>query len=373
MRTAAIIGGGIAGLATAAGLTQRGWRVQVFEQAAAFETVGAGISIWGNALRALDAIGLGDEVRAVGARPGIGGFRDGRGDWIMRGSGDPDEVLVLHRADLLKILLAAVPAECLHVGARLDPAVFDQTEVDRMLGAVDLLIGADGARSGVRQAFWPDAKPLRYTGNTTWRLTLPAEGIAPFDGCETWRDGRVLGVFPMGEDQIYCYAGARAAEGVRTDELTELRWLFGAWPDPIPQILAAADPAAVLRHDVYTLPPLRTFVRDKVALVGDAAHAMAPYLGQGGCQAIEDAVSLAILASGPDLALALQEYDRTRRPRAQRIAERSLATARMAQLSAPPLVAIRNQALRLMPASLMRRGLARMLHWPLPAEPATSS
>jgi 2-polyprenyl-6-methoxyphenol hydroxylase-like FAD-dependent oxidoreductase len=373
MRTAAIIGGGIAGLATAAGLTQRGWRVQVFEQAATFGAVGAGISIWGNALRALDALGLGDEVRAVGASPGIGGFRDGRGDWIMRGSGEPDEVLVLHRADLLEILLAAVPAECLHVGARLDPAVFDQTEVDRMLGEVDLLVGADGARSGVREAFWPDAKPLRYVGNTAWRFTLPAAGIAPFDGCETWRDGRVFGVFPMGDDQIYCYASARAAEGVRTDELTELRWLFGAWPDPIPQILAAADPAAVLRHDVYTLPPLHTFVRGKVVLIGDAAHAMAPYLGQGGCQAIEDAVSLAILASGPDLAAALREYDRMRRPRAQRVAERSLGVARMAHLSPPPLAALRNSALRLLPSSLMRRSMTRMLDSPLPAEPATSS
>lgn len=373
MRTAAIIGGGIAGLATAAGLTRRGWQVRVYEQAGAFSAVGAGISLWSNALRALDALGLGADVRAAGAQAGIGGFRDGRGNWIMRGSGDPDDVIVIHRADLLRILLDAVPADCLHVGARIDPTAFDQSERDLLLSDVDLLVGADGARSGVRQAFWPDARPLRPVGVTTWRLAVSAEGIERFAGSETWRDGRVFGAFPMGKDQIYCYAGARAAEGIRTDELAELRWLFGAWPDPIPRILAAAEPAAVLRHDVYTLPPLRTFVRGKVALVGDAAHAMAPYLGQGGCQALEDAVSLAILASGPDLAAGLNEYDAVRRPRAQRVAGRSLGTVKMAHLSSPPLAALRNTALRLMPASVMRRSLTRMLDSPLPAEPATSS
>ncbi|HVK26597.1 MAG TPA: FAD-dependent monooxygenase [Actinokineospora sp.] len=353
MRTAAVIGGGIGGLATAAGLAQRGWDVQVYEQAPAFDEVGAGISIWGNALRALDALGIGDAVRASGAHPGRGGFRDKRGRWIMRGSGEPDEVLMLHRADLLKVLLDAVPAAALRPGERVDQ--FDPA-------SVDLLVGADGARSAVRRTYWPAAPEPRYVGTTAWRMVLPSAGIPPFDACETWGDALVFGAFPMG-DRLYAYAGALAPEGERGNDLGRL---FAGWAEPIPSILAAVDPAAILRHDVYTQPPLDSFVHDNVALVGDAAHAMAPYMGQGGCQAIEDAVSLAILASRPDLAAGLREYDAVRRPRAQMVVKRSLSVVKMVHNQSRLAAAIRDNALRLTPSALLRRSLTSMLDWPVP-------
>ncbi|WP_436494571.1 FAD-dependent monooxygenase [Actinokineospora sp. HUAS TT18] len=342
MRTAVVIGGGIGGLATAVGLARRGWDVRVHEQSPAFEEVGAGISIWGNALRALDDLDLGDAVRAVGAAPGLGGFRDKRGRWIMRGTGD--EVLMLHRADLLKILLAAVPTSALRPGERIDR--FDPA-------TTDLLIGADGARSAVRRAFWPDAPQPEYVGTTAWRMVLPSAGIPDFDACETWGDGIVFGAFPMG-DRLYCYAGAPAPEGERTDELAELRRRFQGWAEPIPSILAAVDPAAVLRHDVYTQPPLDTFAKDNVVLVGDAAHAMAPYLGQGGCQALEDAASLAILADQDDLAAGLREYDRIRRPRAQLIVKRSLAVLKMVHTQSTAAAVVRNAGLRLIHPAIRR-------------------
>jgi 2-polyprenyl-6-methoxyphenol hydroxylase-like FAD-dependent oxidoreductase len=365
MGTAAIVGGGIGGLAVAAGLVRRGWDVRVYEQAPEFAEVGAGISMWANALSALDALGVGEEVRAAGAHPGRGGFRDRRGRWLARGAGTADELVMLHRADLLAILRAAVPAECLVAGRRVeDPRVEGGKPVVEGT-PVDLLIGADGLRSRVRQVFWPDAAAPRYSGYTAWRFVLPHAGVPRFDGSETWGGGLVFGAFPMGEDHIYCYAAARVPENMRVpDELAELRRRFAGWPDPVPALLAAAEPAAVLRHDLGYLPDLPSFTAGPVALVGDAAHAMTPNLGQGACQALEDAVTLAALADEPD---GLARYDALRRPRAQAIARRSRQVAAVAHLSWGPAVALRDLAVRLTPGSAARRQLRSVAGWRAPS------
>ncbi|MGW5053388.1 FAD-dependent monooxygenase [Actinokineospora sp. NPDC004072] len=353
MRTAAIVGGGIGGLATAAALVWRGWDVRVHEQSPEFTEVGAGISMWGNALAALGALGLAEQVRAAGAHPGRSGFRDRRGRWLARG-GEHDLVM-LHRADLLAILRAAVPAECLVAGERVTELRVEEGRPVVAGRSVDLLVGADGIRSTVRAAFWPDAPAPRHSGYTAWRVVVPRGGIPPFDGSETWGDGLCFGVFPMGADSIYCYAAGR-------DATIDLRTTFATWPDPIPAILAAADPTAILRHDVHYQPPLPTFTRGPVALVGDAAHAMTPNLGQGACQALEDAVTLAAHAGTPD---GLRRYDAERRPRAQSIARRSLRVAGMVHTRRGER--LRNAVVRATPEWVMRKQLQSIAGWQPPS------
>jgi 2-polyprenyl-6-methoxyphenol hydroxylase-like FAD-dependent oxidoreductase len=149
-----------------------------------------------------------------------------------------------------------------------------------------------------------------------------------------------------------------------------VRRRFGGWPDPVPALLAAVPEGGVVRHDVHVLPPLATYVRGRVVLVGDAAHAMDPALGQGAGQALEDAVVLAAcLGSAGAVESALARYDRSRGPRTRAVARRSARLGRVARWSWPPAVAVRDLAARLTPAAATLRAMAPVLGWTPPVLP----
>jgi 2-polyprenyl-6-methoxyphenol hydroxylase-like FAD-dependent oxidoreductase len=175
-----------------------------------------------------------------------------------------------------------------------------------------------------------------------------------------WGRGERFGYAPLPDGRVYCYATANAPEGASDGGLPELRRRFGSWHHPIPALLEAADPGAVLHHDLYELPQLKTYTCGTVVLAGDAAHAMTPNLGQGACQALEDAVVLGnVMASGGGLTA----YDRQRRPRTQMIARRSRQIGAAAQWASPAAVNLRNTALRLLPSSSFARSIAPILDW----------
>ncbi|WP_329259042.1 FAD-dependent monooxygenase [Actinoallomurus sp. NBC_01490] len=212
----------------------------------------------------------------------------------------------------------------------------------------------------------------RYAGYTAWRLVVdPPEG-RPDTGGETWGRGERVGVVPLAGGGIYLFAVANAPEGARSPdgEPAELRRRFGGWHDPIPALLDAVSEEAVLRSDIYDLPPLKSYVNGRVALLGDAAHAMTPDQGQGANQALEDAVTLAaLLDADPAVPSALAAYDRERRPRTQTIARRSRSTGVVAQWSSAPAVAVRNRLLRLVPPRAVLRALGPVLSWRPPGTP----
>jgi 2-polyprenyl-6-methoxyphenol hydroxylase-like FAD-dependent oxidoreductase len=387
-RSAVVVGGGIGGLTAAVALRRVGWRVTVLERAPRFGEIGAGITLLSNGLRCLDAIGLGAAIRGSGQAVLALGMRTATGRWLSRIDVDRaglearigTTALVIHRAELHAILRDALPAEALVAdvattairgGADGGPAQvhFRHQDQDALLEA-DLVVGADGVHSWVRAQRWPDAPAPVYSGSTTWRAVTPPSSAPVTEMSLSWGQGTEFGVMPMIDGRTYWYAAANADEGQRNpDELEALRGGFGTWHEPIPAVLAHTPAQAVLRHDIYRLPRLDSYYRGSVVLLGDAAHAMTPNLGQGGGQALEDAIVLAAAVSrARDVATALARYDHQRRPRTQAMSESATRQLRFGQqLRAPLAVAARNTAVALTPNRIALLALARYGKWYPPA------
>jgi 2-polyprenyl-6-methoxyphenol hydroxylase-like FAD-dependent oxidoreductase len=227
-------------------------------------------------------------------------------------------------------------------------------------------VGADGLRSAVRRLIWPQARGPRYAGYTAWRAVTRRPAGCDRGG-ETWGDGERFGYAHLPGDRVYWYATANVPEATTSGdgELAELNRRFGAWHDPIPALVHASLEASVLRHDIYELSNLDQFAGGRVALLGDAAHAMTPNLGQGACQAMEDAATLAaVLDRETSIPDALARYDRLRRPRTQRIVRQSRQMGAIGQWESRPAIVVRNMLLPLIPSSFAIRSLAPVVNWP---------
>ncbi|MGW6690921.1 FAD-dependent monooxygenase [Streptomyces sp. NPDC054961] len=383
-RHAVVAGAGIGGLTAALALHCRGWRVTVCERAAGPAVLGAGIVLAPNALHALDAIGFDLADAASGAvQTAMGGLRrpDGRrlnrADTVTMAARYGRPPLALHRSTLAASLAAALPEGVLVYGSAVTAVeeAGGRAVVRTAAGdlTADAVIAADGIHSALRRRHFPDHPGLHHSGETAWRTVLPSGTAA--EACETWGRGERFGTVPLADGGVYLYATAVVPEGYRpADVRAELLRRYGTWHDPIPALLERIDPAAVLQHDLYDLAaPLPRLHDGRIAWIGDAAHAMTPNLGQGGCQAIEDAVILAHLLERTDrsgVPAALAAYTRARLARTDALRVRARRAGRVAALSHPLAVAARDLALRATPARAARRALDDLFGgFTLPARP----
>lgn len=386
--TAVVVGGGIGGLATAVGLSRGGWDVRVFEQAAAFAPVGAGLGLGPNAVAALDWLGVGDRVRAIGRAPNQAGIRASNGPWLLRL--DPAEVearfgnpwLAIHRAELHDVLLDATPTvtyltDHKAVGVTTsgrEATVIFETADGRRTHTADLVVAADGVHSRLRAELFPQFAEATYGGYVCWRGIVPADRARDITAVgalvESWGRSERLGMATLGDGRVYWFGCPAAPAGSYEHEtLHEVAARFAGWHHPIPQLLAATPPESLIRSDVYYFPSrLPTYVSGRVVLLGDAAHAPTPDIGQGAGFAIEDAVVLAAaLGEHDDLRLALGIYDEARRPRTQRLARLSGRLGRLLEGRTALGATVRNAMARVMPPRLALRATQDMFAWRPPA------
>lgn len=330
-----IVGAGIGGLGVAAALRNREHRVVVLEERAGLDTIGAGISLWPNALRALDEIGIGGRIRSAGGPVATGGIRRHDGRWLRTmdqaklqvALGEP--LIAIHRATLLDLLYAAVAPDAVRwaspvrkVETTAHGVVLTLADGSAMPAAA--VIGADGIGSVVAQGLDAGLR-FRYAGYTAWR-GVAKRGLDGAEPTETWGPGGEFGFLPLGPDTTYWFATERTVEGERAPEgeLAHLIRRYAGWHEPIGSLLAATEPEAVLRHDVVDRSSPRRWSAGPITLIGDAAHPMRPHLGQGGCQALVDAAVLARLIDRADsLPAAFREYESVQRRRAVRAVRES--------------------------------------------------
>jgi 2-polyprenyl-6-methoxyphenol hydroxylase-like FAD-dependent oxidoreductase len=382
-----VIGAGITGLATAVALQRRGHEVTVIEERTDTSS-GAGISIWPNALAALDEIGLGDAVRNAGGRVTAGALRWHDGSWLRRPTrerlvkalGEP--LVVIRRSALTKVFADALAGGTVHTGlcARELVATADGVRVtlsDSTTREAAAVVGADGTRSVVGRHL-NGALTDRYVGYTAWR-GVANYTIDPDVAGEVLGPGIEFGHIPLGSDRTYWFATRRVAQGQVSPqgELGYLKALFASWTDPIPALLAATDPEDVLRNDLYDRDPARQWSRGPIVVLGDAAHPMRPHLGQGGCQGIEDAAILARFVDGSDdPAAAFARFTAFRRPRVSALVRESKMVGQLVNLRPAFLSGLACRATVLVPETLMTRHLAEVAArsaFVLPSERDTAS
>jgi 2-polyprenyl-6-methoxyphenol hydroxylase-like FAD-dependent oxidoreductase len=372
--TIGIIGGGIGGLTTAIALHQLHFKVEVFEAAPAFAPVGAGLVLAANAIKGFQKLGIAQDIIARGQC--LDGFHifDDKGTLINRTDSRAMSAkygldnFVIHRASLHEALLTHLTHVPLHVNKRVIKA--DNTGKGVILSfqdgttrQLDFVIVADGINSAVRQQLLPASTP-RYAGYTCWRAVIENPGLTAHYASETWGPVGRVGWTPLQDNKIYWFACINAPQNdpaMKAMTIEGLRAHFKNYHAPIPELFGATTPEQLLWHDLYDLAPLKTYAFDNLLLLGDAAHATTPNMGQGACQAVEDAAVLADeLQKDQDIHLAAKRFEKRRLARTHWITNQSRLLGNVAQSANPLFIKARNFALRHIPKVINDRQLEKV-------------
>jgi 2-polyprenyl-6-methoxyphenol hydroxylase-like FAD-dependent oxidoreductase len=367
-----IAGAGIGGLTLAIALQRKGIDVTIVEQTPAIRPLGAGLVLAANAVKAFTEIGIEQEVLRAGKALKKLVIKDRRGrvltstdsEQISKRYGSVDN-FTIHRADLHDVLLKQLQPGSILLGKQCvdfkqNPEGVSLNFQDGTVIDADYVIACDGIHSIFRRKLLPQSE-VRYAGYTCWRAVIdkPMPGINMGETSETWGMGSRFGIVPLVNGKIYWFACLNAEANsapMRKYTAEDLLSHFGDFHEPVPSLIKNTRSEQLIWGDIIDLKPLKKFAFDNIVLMGDAAHATTPNMGQGACMAIEDAVVLAnLLDTHSSIQDAFRKFERMRLARTQKVVKGSWQLGRIAQLENPILAHLRNAAIRATPSSVAEK------------------
>ncbi|MBE9075982.1 FAD-dependent urate hydroxylase HpxO [Romeria aff. gracilis LEGE 07310] len=328
-----IVGAGMGGLTTAIAMRQAGYEVEIYDRVSELRPAGAGISLWSNGVKVLNRLKLGKEIAEIGGQMDRMTYVSKSGETLTDFSLHPIVETVgqrpypVSRTDLQQMLLDAYGADqvqlnskCVAVEQDADSANAIFEDGRRATG--DVVVGADGTHSIIRSHVLGQSVERRYVGYVNWNGLVPASpDLAPKNSWVIYvGDHQRASMMPVGGDRFYFFFDVPLPKGTESQAETyreELAGFFKGWADPVQTLIQRLDPAKTNRVEIHDIEPLPAFARGRVAILGDASHSTAPDLGQGGCQAMEDAwvMSNALLTTNLGVADALKRYEAARKER----------------------------------------------------------
>ncbi|MFD8914004.1 FAD-dependent oxidoreductase [Streptomyces sp. NPDC059575] len=332
-----VAGGGIVGLTTAIALHKAGIDAVVCEQAPEIRAAGAGLGIWANAMAVFDELGIGDQIRAI-AKPTEMYFRDPTGKFIDPPgfSKEDHRYLLAQRPELSALLARTVGRDNIRLGCRVADYVESDAGAtvrfeDGSTADVDLLVGADGAYSVVRSRLVPGSDAIAHEGHHAWRsVVTPPEGVTVDQSVIVLGERRTRGGYvPTVDGTVYWLInqfGSPALEGTPKEQARERAEFLDTtgWNRALPALIESTPDDRILYNQIMLVPPLSRWVSDRVALVGDAAHALSPHITAGASLGVEDALLLTrLLVSTEGVPAALAAYERDRLPHYAKVNELS--------------------------------------------------
>lgn len=362
-----IIGAGIGGLTTALIAKQRGINVNIFESSAKIEPVGAGIILANNAMQVFQKLGLQGKIEKVGNRISYIKITDEQLKNISVSELSEFEIkygvhnIAIHRGELQKILVDEIGYDHIHLSKRLTQIEKNEflklTFEDHSTFAGKVVIGADGIKSIVRNQLFAESS-LRNADQICWRgvceIDLPQKYHNELN--EAWGKGKRFGFVKISDRKVYWYALANS-KNVKVNDIS-LTKFYDEFHIDILNIISATQKEQIIVSDIFDLKPIDKWQKDNVCLIGDAAHATTPNLGQGACQAIEDAYVLGkLLDKGLSIEKAISEYESLRRKKAHMIVNTSWTFGKIAHIENNFGVWLRNLTIRNMPKSVNKKQL----------------
>jgi 2-polyprenyl-6-methoxyphenol hydroxylase-like FAD-dependent oxidoreductase len=372
MTQVVIVGAGIGGLTLYHALRRQGITAAIYESTPVLQEVGAGILVPSNGMQVLGQLGLATAVREHGCQLERGDIYTASGGLLQTLEFAPyarefgDGTVAIHRATLQEILARDVSPNDLHLGKRSTQVLTDASGAtvsfdDGSTVQAPVIVGSDGINSVVRQSIFPSSqtrswRPVGYRGVVTFELPPHLRHT----GQSVWGDGCESGFADIGGGRVYWYMSIAPAKDDQNDVSSLLRQRLVDFPKIMRDMVAATDPTTILRTVLYDLAPLSKWFKDNVVLLGDAAHASTPYLGQGAAQAMEDAHTLATVLAHYPVKDALGRFQQSRVKKAHMVVQLSRTMGHLSHIRNPILRTVRNIALRSTPGFVTRRQMNQL-------------